>query len=291
MKLIGGNMRISMRYLLLLGFILMFSVASFAQEVEDLGHTGDHDEDSPVQAGFAIITPLSATTSGGSMTVFATFGFKRGGETQPAGILPPGLTTSAVVFVSSSGRLSRNLGVAIVNPDSANVNVTLTLRGDDGTQLATKTITILGHHQIAQLVTELFTGTIPRDVTGTLYITSTGPVAVTGLRFRGANFSTLPVTILIPFAGSLPSPSAGIGGAGAVLLPQYVAGGGWATEIVIANTGTAAMTVRLDLFKPDGTALIMTLNGTTGSSFTGLTIPAGGVITIAPRDHDGDSDF
>jgi hypothetical protein len=277
-----------MRYFLMLGLLLMFSITAFAQ-AEDSG-TG-HDQDSPVQAGFAIITPLPATTSGGSMTVFATFGYKRDGETQPAGILPPGLTTSAVVFVSSSGRLSRNLGVAMVNPDSANADVTMTLLDQNGTQLATKLIHVAGHHQIAQLVTELFTGSIPPDVTGTLYITSTNPVAIMGLRFRGANFSTLPVTILIASPGALPSPSAGVGGAGAVLLPQFVTGGGWATEIVIANTGTAAMSVRLDLFKSDGTPLVATLNGTTASTFTNLTIPAGGVITIAPRDHDGNDDF
>src|SRR5689334_11529376 len=130
MNLIGGNMKGFLRPLFVFGLIfLMFSGAAWAKEEhpakpENPGHSNGHDdEDGPVQAGFAIITPASATTSGGNLTVFATFGYKRGGELQPAGILPPGLTTSGAVFVNSSGRLSRNLGVAIVNPDSTSTNV------------------------------------------------------------------------------------------------------------------------------------------------------------------------
>ena len=83
----------------------------------------------------------------------------------------------------------------------------------------------------------------------------------------------------------------GVGGNGAVLLPQFAAGGGWATEIVMANTGTSSLTVRVDLFKSDGTPLTATLNGETKSSFTNLTIPAGGVLILAPRDQHGDDDF
>jgi len=110
------------------------------------------------------------------------------------------------------------------------------------------------------------------------------------LRFRNGNISALPITNLLPFSGPLPSPSTGVGGAGAVLLPHFVSGGDWATGIVIANMGTAEMSVRLDLFKQDGTALETTLNGTNASTFTNLTIPAGGVITITPRTHERESE-
>ena len=89
----------------------------------------------------------------------------------------------------------------------------------------------------------------------------------------------------------MPTIGPGVGGAGAILLPQFAVGGGWATEIGIVNTGSTALTVRLDLFKPDGTALTATLNGTAASSFTGLTIPAAGVLTIAQRNPNGDDDF
>src|SRR5262249_59929618 len=59
----------------------------------------------------------------------------------------------------------------------------------------------------------------------------------------------------------------------------------------VANTGTAEVTVRLDLFKQDGTALETKLNGRNSSTFMNLTIPAGGAITIAPPNYEGDSEF
>lgn len=278
-----------MRYLLLFGLVLMFSVAGFAQQAEDSG-PGDQADD-PIQAGFAIITPLPSSTTGGSLTVFATFGRKYDYGFEQAGILPPGLTTSAVLFVSASGRLSRNLGVAIVNPDpSAVAHITITLRNEAGMEVGTKNFDVSAHSQISKLVTELYAGPLPRDYTGTLSISSNNPIAVAALRFRGGNFSTLPVTNLSPSATPLPL-IAGVGGPGAVLLPQFAAGGGWATEIVIGNTGTAPISVRVDLFKQDGTALVTTLNGTNGSTFSPLTIPAGGVLELAPRNHEGDDDF
>jgi hypothetical protein len=254
--------------------MLVVSSVSFAQE--------------PLQVGWAVITPLSVTTN---LVVFETFGFTRStADTEQAGLLPTGLTTNALVFVTSSTRLSRNVGVAVVNPQSTSVNVTLTLRRDDGTQFPTApTITVQPMQQISRFVTELFTG-LPADFLGTLTITSTGPVAIVGLRFRGGNFSTIPITN-VTSGGAVPTIAAGIGGPGAVLLPQFATGGGWATEIVLSNTGTSAMTARVDLFKPDGTPLIATLNNQTSSIFPNLTIPAGGVISLAARNTTGDSVF
>ena len=173
----------------------------------------------------------------------------------------------------------------------------MTLRKNDGTTLGTTTVTVPSLQQTSKFVTELFTSlpSVPTEVTGTLAITSSGsstlPVSVIGLRFRGANFSTLPVTNLSGNAGAVPIIAPGVGGAGAVLLPQFAAGGGWATELVLGNTGTSALTVRVDLFKNDGTPLSTGMNGQTASSFTNLTIPAGGVFVLAPRNANGDDDF
>jgi hypothetical protein len=290
-----------MRRFLGISILVLFSAAiALAQEPSDQGRLDrdDHDDKAPVQSGYAVVTP--ATTSGTTtgLVVFETFGLRgeASGTTQ-AGVLPPDLTTNAMMFVDKSGRLSKNLGVAIVNPNSTNSNVSLTLRKDDGTQLATTTVNVPSHQQTSKFVTELFAtqSSVPSDVKGTLVITTvgtSGPVSVIGLRFRGRNFSTLPATNLSGNAGPLPSIATGVGGAGAILLPQFAAGGGWATELVLVNTNTSAMmTVRVDLFKADGTPLSAALNGKTASSFTDLNIPAGGVLILAPRDQDGDDDF
>ena len=261
----------------------------------------DHDDKAPIQAGYGVVTPVAAATGGTTtgLVVFETFGLRSndGKDASQAGVLPPDLTTNAILFVESSGRLSKNLGVAIVNPNNSNVNVTMTLRNSNGAQLGTTSVNVPSKQQISKYVTELFSNqsSIPSDVTGTLAITSAGssnlPVSVIGLRFRGSNFSTLPATSLSGTTTPLPVIAAGVGGAGAVLLPQFAAGGGWATELVMANTGTSTLTVRVDLFKPDGTPLTASLNGQTASSFTNLTIPPGGVLTLAPRDSNGDDDF
>src|SRR5881409_1114695 len=256
----------------------------------------DHNDRAPLKSGYAVITPAGGT----GLVVFETFGWRRGGDagTPQAGLLAPDLTTNAVLYVDRKGKVSKNLGIAIVNPNPSNTNVSLTVRGSDGKKLGTKTVNVPSHQQIVSFFTELYADqpSVPRDVTGTVAITSAGSsnlaVSVIGLRFRGANFSTLPVTNLSGNVGALPSIATGIGGAGAVLLPQFVVGGGWATELVLMNTGSGNLTVRVDLFNGrDGTPLTATLNGQTASSFTNLTIPAGGVLTLAPRDKDGDDDF
>jgi len=293
---------------------LMFTYAQSQTTTQDIEHHDDHENNGSLQAGYVVITSSSTASN---LVAFETFGMRDGLGTNQAGVLPSSLTTNAIMFVDTNGRLSKNLGVAIVNPNASPTNVTLTLRQSDGTQLGSITITVPAGQQTSRFVTEMFSNqpAVPKDLTGTLAITSTSPVSVIGLRFRGRNFSTLPVTNLstpapvpqIPAPASLalstdepdlvsksvplPPPSSGIGGPNAVLLPQFAAGGGWATEIVIANTGTTSMTVRVDLFKSDGTALKTTLNGTTASSFTNIVIPAGGVVVLAPRDEDGDDDF
>lgn len=247
------------------------------------------DDDGPIQVGYAVITP-SATTS--DLVVFETFGQKRGNETTQAGVLPSGMTRKAVLFVATSGKLSRNLGVAIANPGNTDAKVTMTLKRDDGMSVGTAEITVMAKRQTAQFVTQMFAdqSSVPQDLTGSLTITSDFPVAVIGLRFRGANFSTLPITNQSAFT-PVPDISTGVGGASAVLLPHFASGGGWASEIVIANTGSASITVRVDLFKQDGSAYSVKLDGETKSSFTDIAIPAGGVHVLTQQDNNGNSPF
>jgi hypothetical protein len=278
--------------------VVLFSAVLAVAQGASGGHD-DHNDSAPVQSGYAVITPVVATTGGTAtgLVVFETFGMRGGHDgTTQAGVLPPDLTTNSLLFVDSSGRLSKSLGVAIVNPNNSSANVALTLRKGDGTQVATTTLTVPSHQQTSKFMSELFSGqsSVPSDITGTLAITSAGssnlPVSVIGLRFRGSNFSTIPATNLSPAA--VPSTASSLLGPGAVLLPQFAAGGGWATELVLVNTNaTSSLAVRVDLFKQDGTPLSASLNGQTATSFTNLTIPASGALTLAPRDRNGDDDF
>lgn len=251
----------------------------------------DHDDDKdPVQTGYVIVTPTTTPASG--LVVFETFGKRKGSDTLQAGVLPSSLTTYAMLFVNTSGRLSRNLGAAIVNPGSAAADIQLDLWDDSGSLLASKLLTLPARSQVSAFVTEMFAGTpsVPKDLTGTLFISGNQPFGVIGLRFRGENFSTIPATALAgPF--EVPELGAGVGGIGAVLLAHFAAGGGWGSELVLTNGSATAITVRVDLFKPDGTPLAATLNGQTASSFTSIVVPAHGVVVLAQRNGGGDSDF
>ena len=76
-----------------------------------------------------------------------------------------------------------------------------------------------------------------------------------------------------------------------MLLPQFATNNLWSTEMVLLNNGSVPLTVRIDLFKQDGTPLVATMNHQTGSSFQNLTIAPGGVIILAQLNANGDSDF
>ncbi len=246
---------------------------------------------SPIQVGYVVVTPTSTNTSG--LVVFETFGEMKGNTATQAGVLPAAMTTSAMVFVSTNGRLSRDLGVAIANPNPTDASVTMALYHSDGTALATATpFTVKAKMQTAEFVTQVFASQVMQlqDFTGSLTISSSIPVAIVGLRFRGENFSTIPVTNLGP-ESTVPVISTGVGGTGAVILPQFAAGGGWASQLILANSGTAPLTVEVDIFNQDGTPLAVTLNGSTQSKFSGLTIPPKGVTVLSKLDADGDDGF
>jgi hypothetical protein len=243
-----------------------------------------------IQVGYAVVTPSTQTTSG--MVVFETLNQTRTQDTLQVGVFPANLTLNALLPIDVSTSLGKALGVAIANPNPASANITMTVRRSDGTQLTATTTSIVGRQQISKLITELFPSAsaggfstlvgIPAEFTGTLIINSSSPVSILGLKFRGANYSTVPVTDLSPATTPIPVIIPGVGGLGAVLFPQFVTGGGWGTEFAITNTTATNLTVRLDVFGQSGTPLAVRLNGQTASSFTNLVIPANGLLTIAP---------
>jgi hypothetical protein len=259
------------------------------------------DREDPIQVGYVIITPVTEQGEAGvpleettGLVAFETFGEKKGNMMTPIGVLPSNMANSAMLFVNTSGRLSRNIGAAIANPAGGSdfsTEITLTLKGENGEQVAQTSLSLEPGKQTAAFVSQMFEKQkdVPKDFTGSLVITSSDPVAMMGLRFRGENFSTLPLTTLgttspVPLNGS-------VGGKGAIILAQFAVGGGWETEIVLSNTAETDLMVRVDLFKPDGTPLVAKLNGESKSSFIDISIPAGGIFILARRDRDGDSEF
>lgn len=252
-----------------------------------------------VRSGYVIITPEASSAA---PTPTVTFGTVSGGAVQSqAGIVPEPMTTDASMFVEIIPTISRNIGVAIVNPSSVVNAVTLTLRDEDGITLGTPAVvSVAARQQVAKFVNELFgSDTIGTGFRGSLYMHSSAPFAAVGLRFSGIVFSTLPLAATAPVpgvptttltAGSTPnSPTAGtIGGATALIIPQFAIAGGWATQIALVNNTNATIVGRIDILDASGNPLATGLNGETRSTFT-YSIPVGGTFVVAPRDSNGQS--
>ena len=231
-----------------------------------------------LQVGYVVITPYNPN----NLAVFETFGEKGPNAEMPqAGVLSTDLMSSAMIFVSTSHKFSKDLGLAIVNPGSTDGTVTFTLHDSDAVTIATNSITLKAGAQTAQFVRQLFPKepSVQGEFNGTVAISSTVPVAMVGLRFRGPNFSTVPVTATGPVSG-VPG--------GAVILPQFAEGRGWASEIVFINIGSGPLTVRADFFGQDGKPMDVTLDGVTDHTFTTSAIPPGGVFILDPGDVSGD---
>src|SRR5262245_53038568 len=120
-----------------MSLILLSAAFIISQTTSD-----DHDDAGPIQPGYAVITPSAPGTTG--IVVTETFGLREnGGPGDQAGVAAPVFLTSGSMFVDVSKTLKKDLGIAIVNPNAFSVEITLTIRRNDGTLLATRTLTLI----------------------------------------------------------------------------------------------------------------------------------------------------
>ena len=267
--------------------IAALSTAAFAQD--------DHCDACPVSVGYAVITATNGfgpTGVGGGMIAFETLGLRSQVPALQAGVLPATMTNRLNVFANASIQVSRNVGVAITNPANTAATVTMTLRNASGTVTAVNSISLGPLQQTSKYISEFFANVVNilPDFAGTLTITSNTPVGVLAVLFNGTTFTSIPITSLST-TSMLTQIAPNVGGNNGVLLPQFVANGGWASQIVVINNGSSPLTIRVDLFKQDGTPLVATLNHKSASSYQNIVIAPGGTITLAPLDANGFSVF
>jgi hypothetical protein len=249
---------------------------------------------SRVQTGYAIITPESGNSAGLILTETLI-------HTTANGIVETTLSPSSVLtnmaMTVNLGTLAQGTtGVAIVNPNAVAAKVQFAITDASGAQILAQTFTVLPHGQLSRFLNELFAGQLTAGMqsTGLLDIAADVPVAAVGLSFRDAGFTAQPLASLTsatpltsftssidPLAPAVAQPIVGVlavapastsvGGSGSFIFPQVVNGGGWTTNISIANTSTAAQTVRIDFFDPVGIAL---------QTVSGITIPSRGLYNL-----------
>jgi hypothetical protein len=71
-----------------------------------------------------------------------------------------------------------------------------------------------------------------------------------------------------------------------VALPHIAYGGGWRTQVIIANTSAAAADITLNYFDKNGNALSVAIGGVSSTSTT-VTVPANGEATVEPDSGSG----
>src|SRR5437870_5331115 len=140
--------------LLLYSFVvgLLICSLSFAQATL----TQSAVTNTTLQSGYAVITPLTGTGEGLSVTEI--FGQQAGAIFSQASVVASPLVTLTDVVVNVNTAAGLNTGIAIVNPNNSPSVLTFTLRNSQGGTVATRSITIGGHQQVSRFVTELFAG-------------------------------------------------------------------------------------------------------------------------------------
>ncbi len=240
--------------------------------------------------GYAIVTPLGAPVK--PLVGFATFGLDNGAGLTQATVFPGQVSDSFILYLSNDPATGKDLGVAIVNPQTVSVNVTLKLKSNSGDPIGNPTvITIPAGGHISRFVrqdlfrSELF---LQSDRIGSVNVSSSAAIALLGLRFGGANFSPIAAT---PVGAISDVPKRGsVGGASALLFSQLAFRGGWTSEIVLVNPNTDGVDIRLDLYDENGSPLTATLNGPTASTFQ-MKLNAGGAISLGELDANGKRRF
>lgn len=257
-------------------------------------------EQGDIRTGYIMVTPDSSSLP---PTVTAVFGLVRGGLVQSqAAMLPTPMTNQASLPAESIRGIGRGTGVALANPGSTQNSISLTLLNESGVQIGTPvTVALQPQQQVAKFIDELFTREAIGSVfTGSVQVQSANAFSALGLRFSGNGFTTLPVAIGSTTFIGVPartmvataiadSPTAGTaGGNTSILFPQFAMGGGWATQLTLINPNQTGVSGRVDVFDANGNPMGVRLNGFTKSTFL-YSIPAGGTLTLAPRDSNGQS--
>ena len=161
------------------------------------------------------------------------------------------------IAVQVGGRV--NTGVAIVNPQTEPLTVSFFFTDAAGGDFGAGTFAMAAGVQMARFLDQPPFAVEPGRA-ATFTFTASAPVAVAVLR---ANVNERGELLLAaqPVADTLSAPPPG------PVLAHFADGGGWTTTLILTNTTGAMETGRVDFLAPDGTPVVVTVNGVMGASF------------------------
>ena len=183
-----------------------------------------------------------------------------------------------LVPIESNAGSGISPGIALSNPGSVTLDVTVRLRRTDGTLVenATATITLPPENQVAQFPDQIFPGVDLSDFKGSIEVESPVPITGLAIRLSPGQFATFPVT------------AAGFGER-RLNFAQFGDGQGTSSTLILSNpdsTQTATGTVRL--FDAQGNPMSVDINGTVENGAFSFSIPPLGVSFFA-TDGQGDT--
>jgi hypothetical protein len=205
-----------------------------------------------VQVGSGRIVPDNGNNSPDGVAIFS---FKSGGVTVSATGVPalhPG--NAFRLYAEASGSIQT--GIAITNPSTSAVDVTLELSTADGKAAGTASVAIPASGQIATFLNQVpGFANLPASFQGTLRVSTSNSaqtVAITGLRGRYNERGDFLIATTIPINESAaPNPMP-------LVLPHFADSGGWITQFIMFNIAQMANGT-LSFFSQSGQPLTLTL--------------------------------
>jgi len=210
---------------------------------------------STVQTGYVRIQP---TPGNNTPTGMAIFGFRQAGVLVSEAAVPPSpLLRAGRIPVEVNGGI--NTGVAIANPNDQDANISFYFTDNAGQDFGRSNTTIPANGQTAVFLNQN-PFNVAENAAATLTYSSNVPVAAVALRGRTNErseflLSALPV---IDVAAPVTAP---------LILPHFVDGGGWTTEVTLVNPSDDRLSGTIRVNDQSGSPLTVTANGAQGSAF------------------------
>jgi hypothetical protein len=195
------------------------------------------------RAGYAVVTPQSGPLPAGS-AIFGTNNSK--GLASEAGVLPAPATISARMFTEvSSSDVTRNTGIALVNPNGAAATINLNLVDNLSGQVRSNTLSLPANGHAARLLTDLFPDVPTDSFEGTLTLSSNVPVASVALRvIANQRGDVLLSTLSVVDLNNPPTTTE--------YLAQIVVGGGYTTQLILISTSGSDSSIQMQFFDDNG---------------------------------------
>jgi hypothetical protein len=209
---------------------------------------------SNVQAGSVQISPGNTSAA---PVAEAIFSYRSGGITVSEAAVPSVFGSALRMYVEGSGATgaagSIQSGVAIANLSSSSASVNFDLTGLDGSPLANGSMTLPGNGQAAEFLNQILPSA-PQPLKGILRITTSGSVAVVGLRGRYNERGDFLITTT-PTSVETTTPSTAVS-----FFPHIVDGGGYTTQFVLFDQATSgSMSGVVMFYGQNGTPLGLNL--------------------------------